>query len=71
LHPESNESTVINITSNSISEKSNIYATLMLWKKSGEKWTKNELVPIKILDKTERVITIQYNNGTKKVIDFN
>ncbi|MNL02294.1 hypothetical protein D3C87_1227950 [compost metagenome] len=71
LHPESNESNVINITSNSISEKSNIYATLMLWKKSGEKWTKNELVPIKILDKTERVITIQYNNGTKKVIDFN
>jgi hypothetical protein len=71
LHPERNESTVINITSDSKSEKSTIYATLMLWKKSGEKWTKNELVPIKILDKTERVITIQYNNGTKKVIDFN
>ena len=71
LHPESNESTVINITSDSKSEKSNIYATLMLWKKSGEKWAKNELVPIKILDKTERVITIQFNNGTKKVIDFN
>ncbi|KQW99198.1 DUF2264 domain-containing protein [Flavobacterium sp. Root420] len=71
LHPESNESTVINVTSDSKSEKSNIYATLMLWKKSGEKWTKNELVPIKILDKTERVITIQFNNGTKKVLDFN
>ena len=71
LHPESNESTVINVTNDSKSEKSNMYATLMLWKKSGEKWTKNELVPIKILDKTERVITIQFNNGTKKVIDFN
>ena len=70
LHPESSESTVINVTSDSKSEKSNIYATLMLWKKSGEKWTKNELVPIKILDKTESVITIQFNNGTKKVIDF-
>jgi hypothetical protein len=71
LHPESNESTVINITSDSKSEKSNIYATLMLWKKSGEKWTKNDLVPVKILYKTERVITIQFNNRTKKVIDFN
>jgi hypothetical protein len=71
LHPESNESTVINVTNDSKSEKSNIYATLMLWKKSGEKWTKNELVPIKILDRTERVITIQFSNGTKKVIDFN
>ena len=71
LHPESNESTVINVASDSKSEKSNIYATLMLWKKSGEKWTKNELVPIKILDKTESIITIQINNGTKKVIDFN
>ena len=71
LHPESNESTVINITSDSKSEKPTVYATLMLWKKSGEKWTEKELVPIKILDKTASIVTIQFNNGTKKVIDFN
>ena len=71
LHPESNESSVINVTSDSKSVKSTVYATLMLWKKSGEKWTKNELVPIKILDKTASIITIQFNNGTKKVIGFN
>lgn len=71
LHPESNESTVINITSDSKSEKPTVYATLMLWKKSGEKWTEKELVPIKILDKTASIVTIQFTNGTKKVIDFN
>lgn len=71
LHPESNESAVINNTNDSKLEKSNIYATLMLWKKSGKKWTKDELVPVKILVEINGLITIQFHDKTKKVIDFN
>ena len=69
LHPESNESSVINIISDS--KKSKIYATLMLWKKSGEKWKNKELVPVKILVQANGSVNLEFENGIKKVIDFN
>nr|WP_294932561.1 DUF2264 domain-containing protein [uncultured Flavobacterium sp.] len=69
LHPESNESTVINMTSDS--KKPGIYATLMLWKKSGEKWKNKELVPVKILKQKNGSVNLEFDNGIKKVIDFN
>ena len=74
LHPESNESKVIDVAvvilhPNKINP--HIYATLMLWKKSGEKWKKKELVPVKILEQTNGTVIIQFNNGTKKIVDFN
>ena len=69
LNPESNESTVINSISDS--KKSNIYVTLMLWKKSGEKWKNKELVPVKILKQENGSVNLQFDNGIKKVIDFN
>ncbi|GGF22212.1 DUF2264 domain-containing protein [Flavobacterium limi] len=71
VHPESNESSVINVSSDSNSNKSAVYATLMLWKKSGENWKDKELVPIKTIDQTGNSVTIQFNNGTKKIIEFN
>ena len=69
LHPESNESTVINMTSDS--KKPTIYAVLMLWKKSGEKWKNKELVPVKILKQKNGSVNLEFDNGIKKVIDFN
>ncbi|MGO4771280.1 DUF2264 domain-containing protein [Flavobacterium sp. W22_SRS_FK3] len=69
LNPESNESSVINIINDS--KKSNLFATLMLWKKSGEKWKDKELVPLRISEQTNGKVAIQLNNGTKKIIDFN
>jgi len=69
LHPESNESSVINSTSDS--KKINIYATLMLWKKSGEKWKNKELVPVKISEQTNGAVNLEFDNGIKKIIDFN
>ena len=69
LHPESNESSVINIISDS--KKSTIYATLMLWKKSGEKWKNKELVPVKILEQKDGSVNLEFDNGIKKIIDFN
>jgi hypothetical protein len=72
LHPESNESSVINVSGDSTKlNKTAICATLMLWKKSGEKWKDKELVPVKIIDQINSVVRIQFNDGTKKVIDFN
>ena len=71
LHPESNESSVINITSNCKLEESNIYITFMLWKKTNEIWKDDELIPIKALKETNSVITIQFKDGTDKIINFN
>ncbi|HEX8013948.1 MAG TPA: DUF2264 domain-containing protein [Flavobacterium sp.] len=71
LHPESNESSVINVFSDSKANKKGIYATLMLWKKSGEKWKKEELVPAKILQQTDGSVTVEFDKGIKKVISFN
>ncbi len=52
LHPESETSKVIDVTDNFNPEnkESNVYVTVMLWKKSGEKWTENELSPVKSLE---------------------
>lgn len=70
LNPESKESSVINVT-NDKSKSGNIYATLMLWKKSGEKWKNDELVPLKLTEQSKGIISITFKNGTKKVVDFN
>lgn len=71
LHPESNESSVINVFSDSKSNKKGIYATLMLWKKSGEKWKKEEFFPAKILQQTDGSVTVEFDKEIKKVINFN
>ncbi|WPO78359.1 DUF2264 domain-containing protein [Flavobacterium sp. KACC 22761] len=70
LHPESNESSVINLIANSESNKSVVYVTLMLWKKSGQKWQKNDLIPIKSLKQDNGTVIIQFKNGTKKIVEF-
>lgn len=46
VHPQRKESMVINTTQRLNSKKESVFITLMLWKKSGEKWTEEELVPI-------------------------
>lgn len=73
LHPESIKSQVINLVSNETSEKNNaiIYATLMLWKKSGEKWKSNALMPIKSIDATNKSkILIHFKKEKLKKINF-
>ena len=74
LHPESNNSKVLNVVVDEHKEikDSKIYATLMLWKKSGEKWKSKELVPIKSIISTtkENRVTIKYRNGESKQVQF-
>lgn len=50
LHPQSEESSVINARATFKANGGTIYACLMLWKKSGEQWTDAELFPIVSLD---------------------
>jgi hypothetical protein len=71
LHPESNESSVIDITSTSAPKKSNIYATLMLWKQSGKKFTNKELSPVsKIMDLGDGTFSVTIEGEPEKKIQF-
>lgn len=71
LHPESNESSVIDVSSTSASKKSNVYATLMLWKKSGKKFTNKELSPVsKIMDLGEGNFSVKIEGQPEKKIQF-
>ena len=73
LHPESNESSVINLVTNAASKDKglNIYATLMLWKKSGEKWSKKELLPVKSIETNYSGVVVKFTDGTTKLVNFN
>ncbi|HJV77012.1 MAG TPA: DUF2264 domain-containing protein [Paludibacter sp.] len=74
LHPESDQSEVVNVSDKFTAGKTNqkIYVTLMLWKKAGEKWTNDELVPVKKIqfstDKND--VTILFEGGERKVVSF-
>jgi len=74
LHPESNESSVIDMIANFTPQNGNstIYATLMLWKKSGEKWTNKELLPVKSIKSLthSNTISITMFNGEKKIVNY-
>lgn len=75
LHPVADESAVINLSHNFSPQKDNpeIFATLMLWKKSGEKWSDKELLPVNKIkySKTENAVSITLKNGDKKSIKYN
>lgn len=74
LHPESHKSSVINVITNFTPQKENsyIYATLMLWKKSGKKWSQKELLPVKriVPSKDSNTISISLFNGEKKTVIY-
>ncbi len=73
LHPVSQESSVINVTDSfQPQQQAEVYATLMLWKKSGEKWSDNELVPVKKLEHStnDKTVTVSFRKGEKKMVRF-
>ena len=71
LNPVKENSTTINAIANFESNKTSVYSVLMLWKKSGEKWKNKELVPVKISEQTNGAVNLEFDNGIKKIIDFN
>ncbi len=74
VHPESEESTVINVANNFLPDQKKplAYVTLMLWKKAKEKWTDDELVPVKKINYTEggRSVEISLMSGVRKTVHF-
>lgn len=74
VHPQSKESVVINVEDEFIptSNAKKIYATLMLWKRSGEGWTEQELLPVESMnaDSNNKAITIQFMDGSRKLVRF-
>lgn len=74
LHPEANESSVINLSNHYVPQKeqSTVYATLMLWKKSGEKWSDKELLAVKKIDFSlkENAVNVSLANGKNKLVKF-
>ncbi|WP_114778448.1 DUF2264 domain-containing protein [Botryobacter ruber] len=72
LNPVSNRSAVINV-SGSVSPVAGepvVYATLMLWKKSGETWTDDELVPVEQISQTGSGITVTFAGGSTKTVNL-
>jgi len=75
LHPQSEISSVIDLSNKFLPDMKDqaIYATLMLWKKTGETWTDDELVPINRIQYSaaKNDVTILFRDGERKVVTFN
>lgn len=75
LHPEAVNSKVINAVNSFVPKKaqSDVYAALMLWKKSGEKFTDKELMPVKNISYSEKddQYSVLFSNGETKTIAKN
>ena len=73
IHPVSEESKVCNVSQLlSANIQPEIFATLMLWKKSGAAWTNAELLPVKkiVYAATDKTVLITFANGTSKVVRY-
>ena len=72
LNPVSEESSVLNVSGSFSPQQPVVYATLMLWKKAGEKWTDDELVPVKKIKYSgkDNRVTITFINGESKTVAF-
>jgi hypothetical protein len=72
LNPVKSESAVIDATAKFSPGQSGIYATLLLWKKSGEKWTDDELLPVKkvLPASSDGTISVTFTNGSSTAIKF-
>lgn len=70
LHPVSEKSAVLNVSAETNNPDKN-FITLMLWKRSGEEWKQNELIPVKSLKISPDGNTVDiklHGRTTKRVI---
>ncbi|MFV0366425.1 MAG: hypothetical protein ACK5JS_08100 [Mangrovibacterium sp.] len=66
LHPQADESMLINVSGEMT--PGGIYPCLMLWKKSGEKWSNKELFPVKSVVQNADEMVIEFRN--KKIVNI-
>ncbi|WP_207424389.1 DUF2264 domain-containing protein [Desertivirga brevis] len=76
LHPVHSKSSVINVsnTFNGKGSDPGIFASLMLWKRSGEKWKKEELLPVVKVERSPGVenkqIRITFRDGKTGLLSY-
>jgi hypothetical protein len=73
VHPQTKHSKVINAAAIAPpATEPVIFATLMLWKRSGEKWTDKELMPVKELRIAGdgQQVEVLLVNGERSLVDF-
>ncbi|RXG27185.1 DUF2264 domain-containing protein [Leeuwenhoekiella marinoflava] len=71
LNPVSAKSTTINVATNFWPQaKTNIYATLMLWKKSGENWNDEELMPVEDISVNDNTVAVLMLENELHTINF-
>lgn len=71
LNPVSAESKTINVTANfSPQDDNNFYVTLMLWKKSGEAFTQDELMPVERVETKKTSTEVYMSEGTFIKINY-
>ncbi len=70
LNPVKPSSTVLDAVS-STAPTNKLFATLLLWKKSGEKWTDAELVPVRQLaPAADGSVAVTLADGSRKLLKF-
>jgi len=70
LNPVKPESAVINAVAQFSPGQPTHYATLMLWKKAGQAWTDDELMPVKkIAPAADGSISVTFANGSRTTVN--
>jgi hypothetical protein len=69
LNPVKPASTLLNASASRAAGPT-VYATLLLWKKSGTPWTDAELLPVRQLTSTAAGTTILMTDGSRKQVTF-
>lgn len=74
LHPISSDSKVVVAQANydPSTAETPVFATLMLWKKSGEQWSKADLLPVSGLDyqAQQNAVKVSLHKGADKLVRF-
>jgi hypothetical protein len=71
LHPEADESSVINALVRTPEKPSHLLATLLLWKRSGAPWPEDALFPVEAAtERADGSCAIIWKNGTTTLVKF-
>ncbi len=73
MHPQADESAVINVQHRyePSAEAARVFATLLLWKRSGEEWTDAELFPVAtVAPQADGTVRVEWRQGEATVVRF-
>ncbi|MFT4093621.1 MAG: DUF2264 domain-containing protein [Niabella sp.] len=70
VHPQSEHSRVVNVSGTLEAGKERTYITLMLWKRSGEKWRDDELAPVDKITDNEGSLKVFFKKEGIRKIDY-